>query len=75
MQSFHPTRRLAEAYTGEIMEFKLEISLKGKETLQAHEALDTLWNWLLVGARMHTEGPKRSAAAKKLQHLLHGCWP
>ncbi|OLP75512.1 hypothetical protein AK812_SmicGene44675 [Symbiodinium microadriaticum] len=60
VQSFHPTRRLAEAYTGEIMEFKLEISLKGKETLQAHEALDTLWNWLLVGARKafqaHAEG-------------------
>ena len=78
VQRFHPTRRLAEAYTGEIMEFKLEISLKGKAALQVHEALDQLCNsalWLLVGARMHPEGPKRSAAAKKLQHMLHGCWP
>lgn len=75
VQRFHPTRKLAEEYAGEIMEFKLEISLKGKEAMMVHEALDQLCNsalWLLVGARMRPEGPKRSAMAKKLQQLLHG---
>ena len=79
VQRFHATRPMAPTYKGEMIEFTLEISMKGSQPLQVHEALTTLSHsaiWLLIGARMRPELPKRSAIAKRLQHwLANGCSP
>ena len=79
VQRFHPTRQLAEEYTGEVLEFKLETSLRGAEAMKVHEALEQLCSsaiWMLVGARLRPQGLKRDPLARKLQELLSGgCWP
>ena len=75
LQRFHPTRKLAEEYVGEIMEFKLEVSLKGEPAMKVHHALEQLCSsaiWLLVGARLRTQGLKRDPLARKLQDMLSG---
>ena len=75
VQRFHPTRKLAEEYVGEIMEFKLEVSLKGEPAMKVHHALEQLCSsaiWLLVGARLRTQGLKRDPLARKLQDMLSG---
>ncbi|CAE7232869.1 unnamed protein product [Symbiodinium sp. CCMP2592] len=75
VQRFHPTRQLAEEYTGEVLEFKLETSIKGLEAMKVHEALETLCSsaiWMLVGARLRPQGLKRDPLARKLQELLSG---
>ncbi|CAE7380080.1 slc47a1 [Symbiodinium sp. CCMP2592] len=51
---FHPTRPLVPEHAGEILEFKMEVSLKGVAPTQVHDALTQLSNsalWLLIGAR------------------------
>ena len=73
VQRFHATRPMAPTYKGEMLEFALEISMKGSQPMQVHDALATLSHsalWLLIGARMRPELPKRSALAKKIQHWL-----
>ena len=79
VQRFHSTRPLAREYSGDIMDFLLEISLQGPAPLQVHDALNQLCNsalWFLIGARLRTESLKRSSAANKLQQILHnGSFP
>ena len=73
VQRFHATRPMAPTYKGEMLEFALEISMKGSKPMQVHDALATLSHsamWLLIGARMRPELPKRSGLAKKIQHWL-----
>ena len=76
---FHATRPLAQEYAGDMLEFKLEVSMKGQAPMQVHEALAALTNsslWLLIGARMRPESLKRSALAKRVQQLLASkSWP
>ncbi|CAE7208885.1 unnamed protein product [Symbiodinium sp. CCMP2592] len=72
---FHPTRPLVPEHAGEILEFKMEVSLKGVAPTQVHDALTQLSNsalWLLIGARMRPDGLRRSATAQQLQKLLAG---
>ena len=73
VQWFHATRPMAPTYKGDMLEFELEISMKGSRPMQVHDALMTLSHsalWLLIGARMRPELPKRSLLAKRIQHLL-----
>ena len=75
VQRFHATRPMADSYTGDMIAFLLEVSIKGPEPLRVHQALAKLANsaiWYLIGARMRPETPKRSPLANKLQDLLRG---
>ena len=72
---FHAKRPMAQTYKSDMLEFMLEVSLKGTNPVRVHEALGTLCNsslWLLIGARLRPELPKRSELAKKLQHMIGG---
>ena len=75
IQRFHAKRPMAQTYKSDMLEFMLEVSLKGTHPVRVHEALGTLCYsslWLLIGARLRPELPKRSELAKKLQHMIGG---
>ena len=82
VQRFHATRPMAPTYKGEMLEFALEISMKGSKPMQVHDALATLSHsamWLLIGARMRPELPigLRTGpcliVAQHRKHLLSEC--
>ena len=79
IQGFHATRPLADSYSGDMLAFMLEVSIKGPEPLRVHQAMAKLANstvWYLIGARMRPDTPKRSPLAVKLQDMLRNqCLP
>ena len=73
IQCYHATRPLADSYTGDMLAFMLEVSIRGPEPLRVHQALAKLANstiWYLIGARMRPDTPKRSPLAVKLQESV-----
>eukprot|EP00439_Symbiodinium_sp_Y106_P029271 s9688_g3.t1 len=72
---FHAKRPMAQTYKSDML---LKYNLHSEFPCLGHahvEALGTLCNsslWLLIGARLRPELPKRSELAKKLQHMIGG---